>query len=111
MRAGELRHRITIQKPTTSRSTSGQENITWSTLITIWGAIWPLRGREYMDAQQIQSAVTHKIRIRRLPSNKVDDFDEKCRLIFGSRTFQIISIIRPDERNIYYEIMAREQTT
>ena len=111
MRAGELRHRITWQKPTVVRSSSGQENITWSTLCTTWAAIWPLRGAEYINAQQVQSAITHRIRIRMMSADKIVDFDEKCRGLFGSRVFEIVGKINPDERGIYLEIMAKEQST
>ena len=110
MRAGELRHRITIQKPTETSDGIGGVTTTWSTLITTWAAIWPLRGQEYMSAMQTTSNVTHKIRIRRLPTNKRDDFSSKCRILFDSRYFEIQSIINPDERTIYYELMCEEVT-
>ena len=110
MRAGNLRHRLTIQKPTEVSDGMGGVTTTWSTLITIWGAIWPLRGQEYMSAMQTTSEVTHKIRIRQLPTNKRSDFSSKCRILFGSRYFEIESIINPDERDIYLELMCKEIT-
>ena len=110
MRAGNLRHRLTIQKPTEVSDGMGGVTTTWSTLITIWGGIWPLRGHEYMSAMQTTSEVTHKIRIRQLPTNKRSDFSSKCRILFGSRYFEIESIINPDERDIYLELMCKEIT-
>ena len=110
MRAGLLRHRLTLKKPVTTRDSVGGEVITWTTFTTVWGAVWPLRGTEYMGAQQIQSAVSHRIRIRQLPADLRSSFDSKCRITFGTRTFHIESIINVDERDIYLEIMATEET-
>ena len=51
MRAGELRHRIDIKVPTTTRDSVGSEVVSWTTLRTVWAAIWPLRGKEYLTAE------------------------------------------------------------
>ena len=110
MRAGELRHRIDIKVPTTTRDSVGTEVVSWTTLRTVWAAIWPLRGKEYLTAEQVQSAVTHRIRMRRLPEDIRSQLDSKCRLEFGSRTFYIEHVINPDERNIYLEFMCKEAT-
>ena len=63
MRAGWLRHRITIQTPATVQSSSGQVTPGWSDYLVAWASIEPLRGREYMEGRQAQASVDHRIRI------------------------------------------------
>jgi len=105
MRAGELRHRITLQTPVEAADGMGGVTTTWIIFKTVWAAIWPLRGAEYITAQQVQSELTHKVRIRYLAN-----LTPKHRIRWGDRYFDIQSIINPDERNIYFEMMCRETT-
>ena len=105
MRAGELRHKITLQTPTETVDTMGTMTTTWSTFKTVRAAIWPIRGAEYLAARQTTSELTHKVRIRYLA-----DLTPKHRVKWGTRYFDIEAIINPDECNIYYEMMCRETT-
>jgi SPP1 family predicted phage head-tail adaptor len=54
---------------------------------------------------QTTSEISHKIRIRYLAS-----VTPKLRIKFGTRYFDIVSVINPDERNEYLEMMCRETT-
>lgn len=40
---------------------------TWTTFLEVWASVEPIVGREYMAAQQTQSSVTHKVRMRYQP--------------------------------------------
>lgn len=106
MRAGALRHRIIIQFRENTRGDYGQEVETWADLVTVWAAIWPIKGREYFSADQVQSEITHRIRIRHrrriTPENRIS---------YKGRIFDIRSIINPDERGEYLDIMATEKAT
>lgn len=64
MEAGKLGHRITIQQATVAQDAYGEPVKTWGTLATVWAAVEPLIGREYLAVQQIQSAVSVRVRIR-----------------------------------------------
>lgn len=64
MRAGLLRERVTIKTKTVTQNTYGEEVITWVTLATVWGAVEPLRGREYLEGQSLDVEITTLIRIR-----------------------------------------------
>jgi len=46
MRAGQLRHRVTIEQVTETQDSYGGVTETWSTLATVWAAIEPITGRE-----------------------------------------------------------------
>ena len=103
MRAGWLRHRITIQEPTQVQSTSGQMNPGWSDYPAAWASIEPLPGREYMEGRQAQASVHYRIRMR-----YQDDITADMQVVFGSRTFQIVSVINVIEGNRELNLMCRE---
>ncbi len=64
MRAGDLRHRVTIQQLTTTRDAEGVTTETWTNVATVWAAVEPLQGREYFQAQAVNAEVTTRVRIR-----------------------------------------------
>lgn len=103
MRIGTLRHRITIQNKTTIKDTVGQEKETWVDLATVWASIEPLKGREYFAAHAVNAENTIKIRIRYYPGLKPTH-----RIKYGTRIFDIQSVINVDERNIEMILMCVE---
>ena len=67
MKAGSLRHRIVIQQLVAGsppQTSSGEPNDVWTDLVTVWASIEPLNGRELFAAQEHDSEVTVRIRIR-----------------------------------------------
>ena len=108
MQAGKLRHRIRIQQKTEARSTTGQvTNAGWALVAKRWGSITPLRGREFMEAQQISSDVTHRVRMRYY-RGLTSDHRLKVILDGTDRTFHISQVLNRDERDREHEIMAKE---
>jgi len=103
MRAGRLRHRITIQRPSSSAGALGEKIKSWADVSTVWAAIEPLRGREFLEAHQQESEITTRFIIR-----YKGGLNTRMRISFGSKYYKIESIINPDERNRYLEIMALE---
>ena len=106
VRAGDLRHRVTLQSPVASQDGYGAETVTWTDVATVWAAVWPVRGREYFEARQTAAEVTHKVRIRY--STDVSGVTPKWRVVFGSRRFDIEAVINPDERSKYLDLMCVE---
>lgn len=65
MRAGELRHRVTIEEPVkTQNATTGEVVITWLSVGTVWADVRPLRGTEEFVAQQIKAGLDTRIKLR-----------------------------------------------
>lgn len=116
MRAGLLRHRITIQKQSFTRNNYGEKVGVWNDNINVWAQIQPLRGREYFESQQVQSAVSHRIRMRyrTLSDGSLITPKERIKWVHpktgDDRYFEINSIINPDERNVYLDLMCTEST-
>lgn len=104
MRAGRLRHRIAIQSATeTAGNISTAQTRTWTTVETVRGAVRPFTAREHHQANAVRSEVTHEILIR-----FYDGLTQRHRLVYDSRTFNILSILNTDERNVQMVIMAKE---
>ena len=104
MNSGQLRHRIIIQVATeVQAATTGEVTKTWATWQTVWASIEPISGREYWQAQQTHAELTHKLRIRYLPSLTV-----RHRVLFGTRVLEINAVQNLDERNIEMVLLCRE---
>ena len=103
MRAGQLRHRLAIQTVTESQNAVGELTRVWATVTTVWGSIRPISGTERLAGEQITAEVSHRVWIR-YSSYAVPE----ARLVFGSRTFDIVSVINRDEMNYMMELLCKE---
>jgi len=84
MRAGELRHRITIQQATITRDATNMEIPTWSDLATVWAKVESTTSGEYADAAREGASITHKITIRERA-----DLTVLMRVVFDERVLAI----------------------
>jgi len=108
---GKLNKRIKIQVKTQTSDEMGGFTETWSDLATIWAAIWPTSAAEFIRSDQATMESTHRIRIRYQrfeikPSHRIKFTDT----VGGDRYFNIVSIINPNERQEWLDIMAKETT-
>jgi SPP1 family predicted phage head-tail adaptor len=105
IKAGELRHRIVIVKPTIAQDTAGgwQED-TDKLGATTWAKIEALSGRELYAAQQKVSEVTHRITVRWCPG-----IASNMNVWFENRLFQIQAVSNPDERHKMLELLCIER--
>jgi SPP1 family predicted phage head-tail adaptor len=107
MRAGKLRHKVTLQSPAGSRDAVGQRTTVWTTVDTVRGAIIPLKSDSRFLAAQAHASTTHRIRIRYQP--EIAGIDGSWRVLFGSRVFTIDGVINVDERSRELELLSTEQ--
>ena len=106
IRSGNLRHRIDIQEQTETSDGMGGSSLSWASVSgmdSVPAAIWPTSSKERLDAMKQELQVTHKIRIRYRAG-----LTSKNRIVFGSRVFNIISIINADEKGRQIDILAIE---
>ena len=103
MEIGELRHKITFQKLTTTTNENGFEVEDWEDYKTVWAAITNLHGREYFEAAAVQKENTVKFTIRYFKG-----LDTSMRILFQGRQYNIISIDNIKYKNKYIEIKALE---
>ena len=103
MRSGRLNRRITIQELVVTKDEYNQDLESWTDFATIWAHIEPLRGREYWQAKQVVGEVTGRITIRYMAG-----IDEKMRIIYGDKTYQILAVINLDERSRTLQLLVRQ---
>lgn len=60
----KLRHRLRFQTSSQVRDAHGGYALSWADSFTSWGAIEPLNGREYLEAQSINESISYRFRIR-----------------------------------------------
>lgn len=105
MKAGQLRHKMVIERATTSRASTGHAQQTWATHLLRFAAIRPLSSKELLAYNiQIQTEATHEITLR-----GPLDITTKDRIKFGERIFNIIGVINVDERNKEIKVTAKEK--
>jgi SPP1 family predicted phage head-tail adaptor len=104
MKAGDLRHRVTLQQPVAGSNTIGEIVNTWADVATVWAAVEPATGSWYYAGQQAESKVDGRVRIRYR-----SDVLPTWRIKFGDRYLTIVSILNPNERNKETVIMYTEQ--
>lgn len=106
MSAGRRDKKVTIQRRGSSKDTAGQIIETWTDQSTIYASIAPVAGREYFNASGERAEVTHKIGIVYGPTVVPRD-----RIKFGTRIFDIKSVINTRERNRDLQLMCTEHVT
>ena len=105
MHIGKLNKRITIQQNVNITDCEGLAIEVWQDFKKVWASIVPLtsRYREFMSAQALNSEINTQIKIR-----YTDRITPKMRVLYGSRVFEIIAVINPNEDNIELNLMCKE---
>lgn len=104
MDIGNLRHRVTFEKPIEVDDDYAGHTVTWQPVCIVWASVEPLSGREYFYGHQIAAEVTHRVRIRY--NGKIT---AKMRIKHKTRYLMIESIIDIKERREFQEIFAKEE--
>jgi len=109
-RAGELRHRITIQQMTATTDASGNRTEAWTEFYTCSAKIEPRGGRELFQADRVSADLTHDVTIRYkagiLPAMRVLYADPKNALT--ERHFEIRATFAHKERREWLMLICRE---
>lgn len=96
--AGKLRHRLLIQKPvTTQNPNTGEMQITWTDVASVWGSMEPLSAREFIAANAQQSEVKGKAVIRHR-----DDVDATMRIVYRGKTHNILGVLGDNVSGLEY---------
>lgn len=105
IRAGALRHRITIQRKLQVKDRFGSPAATveWEDVATVWAALDATRGSEFFAAQQTQSTVLQRIRIRYR-----SDVTSAMRILYQDTVYNVISVLQ-DNRHKETVLMCEER--
>ncbi len=107
MRIGPLRHRVEVQEVTEVSDGRGGLTRTWATIAdgALWASVDPLTGREFFEAQRVDSEVSLKVRMR---------YDDRVtashRIRHDGRDLQIVSVLNQKDINKSMVLMCKEDT-
>jgi SPP1 family predicted phage head-tail adaptor len=105
MNIGQLKHRVTFRIPSGSTSASIEQPL-YTDGQTVWAAVQPLRGREFWQAQQIQSESTVKVTTRYVKGVK-PDYQIRFKNEDSYIDYEITSIIDVDMRHEWLEFICK----
>lgn len=98
--AGELRHRIKIQKLTSGRDEDGYPiPEQWTDYVQIWAKVSHLSGKDLIAAQASNSKIVARVKIRYR-----EDIDTTMRVIYKSKTYAIDSQALEDTNTGYESV-------
>lgn len=88
MNPGDLTQRITVERLQSGVDDIGQPIEAWTTLATVWAAVEPQAGREFVGAGALQAELIVKIRIRYR-----NDITSADRVLHDGKVYGITSVI------------------
>jgi SPP1 family predicted phage head-tail adaptor len=97
MRAGKLRHRVTLQRKTSTRDAAGQHIEPWTDLGTVRASIEPLSGIERLDGGAEYAESTVRVRMRH--SSLTGSLTPADRLSYGGQVYDIQNVANLWERD------------
>lgn len=101
--AGTLRHKVIIQRAVTFRNEFGEPEESWIDLYTTRASFTGIKGREFFAGQQVNDETTVPITVRYRQELKATD-----RVLFGTRIFEILSVVNVSERDRKLVLNCRE---
>lgn len=98
MRAGKLRHRVTIQSPSLNQDPSTGEMLNgWADVATVWAEVTDLSVKEFLAAQAGQSEVSSRVRIRYR-----EGIDATMRILYRGRVYNIQGVLADAKSGLEY---------
>ena len=102
MQAGKLDRQIVLKSYSETKGSAGGITETYTDVATFWADVIDLRGNQFFAAQQVNSGITTKFRIRYR-----SDIDARWRIGWKGKEYDIIGVPVEVGRNETLEIMAR----
>lgn len=105
VRAGRLRHRVTLQKP--ASPTDGEPDKTFTDFSTVAAEVRATGGNERLRGRQVDATVSSMITVRwsrRLADNLAADW----KVTHDGRTLSVVACYDPSGRREMFEMQCRE---
>lgn len=103
--SGQMRERVLLQQPATSRTGLGTANIGWEDVAEVWASVRGLSSREVLQAMQANSIATHEVRIRFYPG-----ISATWRIVWRSRVLEFAGAPMERELRSQHVILCKEVT-
>lgn len=102
---GAMRHRFTLEARARTPGEGGTADITWTPVADVWGRLFPMSGRELVDADGVSARLTHEIALRYRTG-----VEPQMRLRQGTRLFEIRAVIDIAERRRWLRLLCEESS-
>lgn len=99
IRAGSLRHRVTLQTPVITQDAFGGQVKSWQNVTDLWAMVESLSGSELIAARQIFAEALYKVTIRYYPS-----ITDKHRIVYNGMNMDITNVSDVETRHIMIEL-------
>lgn len=86
--AGSLDQRITVQQKTLTPNAIGEDVFAWATFATLWARVMPLRGRDFIAANQEQHTLDARFLVRTRSG-----LTTGMRILWKSEPYDIVNLI------------------
>lgn len=103
MEIGKMKHRIEIQEPIEVKDAYGGITTTYTTRRTCWSKITPMTGKEIYKFQKFDMRISHSVKLYYYSA-----LEPSWRIKYGTRYFNIISIINDEEDNKSMSLLCEE---
>ena len=107
MRAGRLRHKVTLFAPTSSVTALGEIETAHTSLGTYYAEVISKTGTETKDQDTLVSATAYTVHLR-YNSSDLTDIPPAAYLVFEGRNLKVLSIAQADHRKRILTITAEE---
>ncbi|MHB0934899.1 MAG: phage head closure protein [Armatimonadota bacterium] len=107
---GQLNRRAQLQQPAPTPNNQGGEVPGWSTVATVWAFVDPLTGRQFFEAKQIQSEISHRIVIR-YRTDVTAAWRVRLRDHGVYRVFRIEACFSPEDAREWLDLLCVEEGT
>lgn len=102
--AGELNHRIALQKVTKTKDEEGNFNDVWATVQTCWARVKPMSSKQKTEYKSVEVEATHLIKVRGSIT-----VEESYQVLFKEREFEILTVDDEKEMGIAKWIVTKER--
>lgn len=99
---------LTFQREVRTADTMGGSTIAWETVFQARARVVPIRGRELVNAQQLEQVTTHRITMRHYQSQEIDVSMSIVWTTNNGKLLNIIACPDPGPRRCVRELIAQE---
>jgi len=103
IRIADLKHRVRLEQPVRVDDGGGGGSISWALVTEIWASVVPQSGREQLESDALNAETVHTIYCRYRA-----DVSPANRLVMGTRTFKIRSVLNIDDDKRFLKIRCDE---
>lgn len=104
MRAGSLRHAVTIERPVDTPDGQGGSTRTWTPVLDTWASLEPFGERDQQFYGQIYQRASHNVVMRHTANVSRGD-----RILVGDRTLDIETLQDVNERGEELRLICSER--